>query len=397
MANKRLKEKKKRRRNGEGSVSERKDGYFQASLMARGERSFEYALTEKAAYDKLEGMRDKARHGISLTSGDVKLNELVESFIERYAKPYVRSSTLKNYLGYAENYIKNSRIGKMKVSRIAADDVQDYVNDLVKNGLSGKTIGNIVGFMESVFAQAVRNRLIPFNPCEGVRLPKIKTKERPLINEEEYEALLKSAYTQTMKTAISVLGLGLRIGELLALQWTDLIEVDDIPVLSVTKSLKREYLFDVAAEQKSGRKTKITVSDTKTDNSVRHVPILQRVLTELEKLKTEQQKISGELGIPFSDDFFIIGTLRDNGFGYITPDKFRADFAKCVKRAGLPKEVTPHALRRYTSSTLIRHGASPVAVAKLLGHSSSNTTLTYYTRESLKGTLEAVKLLSTPS
>lgn len=64
-----------------------------------------------------------------------------------------------------------------------------------------------------------------------------------------------------------------------------------------------------------------------------------------------------------------------------------------MKKAGLPKEVTPHALRRYTSSTLIRHGASPVAVAKLLGHSNSGTTLTYYSRESLKGTFDAVMLM----
>ena len=152
MANKRLKEKMKRRRNGEGSVSKRSDGYFQASLMKNGKRKFEYALTEKAAYDKLETMRDKTKHGISLTSGNVTLNELVNSFIERYAKPNVRPSTLKNYLGYADNYIKNSCIGKMKVSRIAADDVQDCVNDLVDKRLSSKTIGNIVGFMDSVFA-----------------------------------------------------------------------------------------------------------------------------------------------------------------------------------------------------------------------------------------------------
>lgn len=393
MANKRLKKKFGRRRNGEGSVSERKDGMFQASIMVNGKRKFEYAPTENEAYEKLETMRDKARRGISLTGGDVTLNELVGCYIDRYAKPYVRPSTLKNYQGYSENYIKNSRIGKMKVSRIAADDVQIYVNDLVSTGLSAKTIRNLVGFMDSVFAQAVRNRIVSFNPCEGVRLPKKKTKERPLITEEEYSRLIEVAEDQTMKTAIAILGLGLRIGELLALQWTDCIEVDGVSVLSVSKTLKREYLFDATAEQKNGKKTEITVSDTKTDSSVRQVPVTSRVLTELEKLKAEQQRISGELGVQFSDDFFIIGTLRDKGFGYITPDKFRADFSKCVKKAGLPKEVTPHALRRYTSSTLIRHGASPVAVAKLLGHSSSATTLTYYSRESLKGTLEAVKLL----
>lgn len=393
MANKRLKEKMKRRRNGEGSVSERKDGYFQASLMARRERGYVYELTEKAAYDKLDEMRDKARHGMSLTSGNVKLNELTHSFIERYAKPYVRPSTLKNYLGYQDNYISCSCLGSMKVSSITADDVQDFVNDLVDMGLSGKTIRNIFAFVDAVFAQAVRNRLISYNPCEGVRLPKKETKERPLITDEQFVSLLEEADTQTMKTAISILGLGLRIGELLALQWKDCIEVDGVPVLRVTKALKREYLFDEKKEMEKGAKTMMRISDPKTDSSVRYVPIISSVKNKLEKLKAEQQRISGELGVQFSDDFFIIGTLRDKGFGYITPDKFRADFAKCVKEAGLPNEVTPHALRRYTSSTLIRHGASPVAVAKLLGHSSSATTLTYYSRESLKGTLDAVKLL----
>ena len=273
MSSKRLKKKIGRRRNGEGSVSERKDGYFQASLMVNGQRKFEYAQTLKAAYERLETMRDKARRGVSLTGGDVTLNDFVSSYIELYAKPYVRPTTLKNYLGYQDNYISCKRLGKMKVSRIAADDVQVYVNDLVSTGLSAKTTGNIVGFMESVFAQAVRNRLISFNPCEGVRLPKIKAKERPLISEEEYSRLIEVAEDQTMRTAIAILGLGLRIGELLALQWTDCIEVDGVSVLSVSKAMKREYLFDATAEQKNGRKTEITVSDTKTDSSVRQVPV----------------------------------------------------------------------------------------------------------------------------
>ena len=191
--------------------------------MVNGKRKFEYAPTENEAYEKLEAMRDKARRGVSLTEGDVTLNEQGDSYIERYAKPYVRPSTLKNYKGYAENYIKNSRIGKMKVSRVAADDIQDFVNNLVDKELSSKTIRNIFAFVDSVFAQAVRNRIVSFNPCEGVRLPKKKTKERPLISEEEYPRLIEVAEDQTMRTAIAILGLGLRIGELLALQWTDLI------------------------------------------------------------------------------------------------------------------------------------------------------------------------------
>lgn len=226
-----------------------------------------------------------------------------------------------------------------------------------------------------------------------MRLPKKGTNERPLISEEEFERLLESAETQTMRTSISVLGEGLRIGELLALQWKDFKEIEGVKILSISKALKREYLFDDAAEKKSGSKTEGKVSDTKTDSSVRQVPVTQSVLAALDALKSEQQLIAQELGIQFMDEYFIVSSVSDIGFTYTTPDKFRADFAKCVKKAGLPKKVTPHALRKYTASILIRHGASPVAVAKLLGHAHPSTTLTYYSRENIKGTFEAVKLL----
>lgn len=383
----------RRRRNGDGSVVKRKDGRFQASRMFHGKRLYFYSWDEAECYRWLDELKVKEMQGMPITNGDVTLEEFARCYIERYCKPYVRPATLKNYQGYNENYIAASNIGKMKLCRIYADHIQDFVNELVEKGLSGKTIANIMSFLEAVFSQAVRSRLIFFNPCEGVRLPKKKTRERPLISEEEYNRLLKSADTQTMRTAIAVLGEGLRIGELLGLQWKDFIETEGVPVLRVSKALKREYIFDEKQEKAKGAKTDIRLSDTKTESSERFVPLLPSIISELEKLKTEQSTIAGQFGIDFTNELFIIGSVGSNGFKYITPDKFRADFAKCVKKAGLPKEVTPHALRRYTSSTLIRKGASPAAVAKLLGHAHPSTTLTYYSRESFQGTFEAVKLL----
>lgn len=233
----------------------------------------------------------KEYQGISITNGTVTLSEYAQSYIERYAKPFVRHSTLKNYQGYVDNYIFGSHIGKMKISRIVPDNIQDFVNDLSSTGLSGKTVGNIAAFIDSVFAQAVRNRIIMFNPCEGVRLPKKNTKERPLITEQEFARLLESADTQTMRTGIAILGEGLRIGELLGLQWKDLIDVEGVIVLSISKSLKREYLFDEKKEKSTGSKTEVKLSDTKTDSSVRQVPVLPSVMAELEKLRAEQMII----------------------------------------------------------------------------------------------------------
>ncbi len=361
--------------------------------MINGKRVYFYSWDEAECYRWLDELKFKELQGLPITSCNVTLNELVHSYIVRYAKLYVRPATLKNYQGYVENYISVSCIGKMKISRIAADNVQDFVNDIASKGLSGKTVRNIVAFLDSVFAQSMRNRLIMYNPCDGVRLPKKKSVERPLISEEEYERLLEVADTQTMRTGIAILGEGLRIGELLGLQWSDLTEIEGVKVLNISKALKREYLFDEKLEKRSGSKTEVKLSETKIDSSVRQGPVLPSIMEELEKLRAEQKMIAGQLGIRFNDNFFVIGSVSGNGFTYTTQDKFRANFAKCVQRAGLSKNVTPHALRRYTSSTLIRHGASSIAVAKLLGHSSSCTTLTYYSRENLKGTLDAIMLL----
>lgn len=393
MKSKRMKKIMGRRRNGEGSVVQRSDGRYQASIMIEGYRPYKYSWDENECYRWLDELKAKQIHGMPITCGNVKLDDYAKSYIERYAAHYVKPATLKNYHGYVENYIVGSNIGKLKIDRVYADHVQDFVNNLTEKGKSPKTIANIMSFMELVFAQAVRSRLIFNNPCDGVRLPKKKSEERPLITEEEYAKLLAVAETQTMRTAISILGEGLRIGELLGLQWGDLQTVDGIPVLNINKALKREYIFDEAVEKKKGTKTEVRITDTKTDSSVRQVPLTESVITELEKLKSEQMALAGELGIQFTDDIFIIGSVGKNGFVFMTQDKFRKKFADCVERAGLPKKVTPHALRKYTASTLIRHGASPVAVARLLGHSSSSTTLNYYSRESLKGTLDAVKLL----
>lgn len=264
----------KRRRNGEGSVTRRPDGRYQASRMFHGKRLYFYSWDEAECYHWLDELKAKEIQGVPITGGNVTLKEYALSYIDRYCKPYVKPATVKNYQGYNVNYIADSNIGKMKISHIYADHIQDFVNKLIEKGLSGKTIANIIAFLEAVLSQAVRSRLIFYNPCEGVRLPKKKSKERPLISEDEFARLLKSADTQTMKTAISILGLGLRIGELLGLQWKDCIEVDGVSVLSISKALKRDYIFD---EKIKGTKTEIHLSDTKTDSSVRYVPILQEM------------------------------------------------------------------------------------------------------------------------
>lgn len=86
---------------------------------------------------------------------------------------------------------------------------------------------------------------------------------------------------------------------------------------------------------------------------------------------------------------FII--CSDTG-GFIDPGTFRSFMRKSVENAGLPQNITPHSLRHYAASNLIRKGASVTATARILRHAQSSTTLNVYSEESLQGAYNALLL-----
>jgi integrase len=66
--------------------------------------------------------------------------------------------------------------------------------------------------------------------------------------------------------------------------------------------------------------------------------------------------------------------------GPIQQYPFSQAFASGIRRAGLPEWATPHDLRHFYASTLIRSGASVKVVQVRLGHDSAKTTLDTYTK-----------------
>jgi integrase len=59
---------------------------------------------------------------------------------------------------------------------------------------------------------------------------------------------------------------------------------------------------------------------------------------------------------------------------------FSQAFASGIRRAALPEWTTPHDLRHFYASTLIRSGASVKVVQVRLGHDSAKTTLDIYSK-----------------
>lgn len=172
----------KRRPSGDGMVRKRPDGRWEGRIVVghkeNGESIFRYvsAGSQKELTEKLRRSIEDYR-AVELTEDSrMTLSEWLDRWLDEYAAPTVRPSTLAGYRQYIDGYIK-PRLGEKQISKVTAEDVRRLYRELQKEGrlvehpdygrrLSGSTIRNIHG----VLHEAMQNGKI--NPVAGIFLMK---------------------------------------------------------------------------------------------------------------------------------------------------------------------------------------------------------------------------------
>ena len=171
--------------------------------------------------------------------------------------------------------------------------------------------------LNNCLEQAVAERLILSNPAQGCKLPQLEKKEMKILPQEKIGMYLAEAERRGLLAAFYLeLTTGLRRGELLALQWTDL-DIEN-RTLSVTKQVNR-----INGE--------LVVSPPKTRNSVRTLALPQQAV---DLLITEHQKHPRN---PYLFPSPKTGTMYD-------PDAFRRTHDKILKAIGA-EHIRFHDLR----------------------------------------------------
>lgn len=159
----------------------------------------------------------------------------VEDYFNQYLdvlKNNVRESTLKNYAMAFRTF--NQYIGSQPFSKLTPLAVQQAVSKLLETRKQS-TVREYLFRLKSAFKQAVAWGLVPRNPADGVKAPKDYRREMSVWTEEEANRFLKATVRHRYH-AFFVLALrtGARIGELLALQWSD-IDLEK-GIIYITKS-----------------------------------------------------------------------------------------------------------------------------------------------------------------
>ena len=131
------------------------------------------------------------------------------------------------------------RIGSIKLTKLTAHDLQKLYKDLMENGridrksghgnpgLSSTTVRSLHLMLHSALERAVKERLILRNPTEDCIAPKVQKIEMQILPPEHIKDYLEAADRRGLLPMFYLeLVTGLRKGELVALQWSDLDEAN---------------------------------------------------------------------------------------------------------------------------------------------------------------------------
>lgn len=346
------------------------DDRYVGRFMYNFERFSVYGKTVKEAVKKLEQLKYEVKHNLYFKETDVTFDTWFDTWIKTYKKPSVKAGTIDLYVQSYHCYIR-PKFGKRRLRDVRNDQIQEFYNSMGEKGYSRNTLEVCRAVLNGMYTVAIRNEMLQKNPVAHAILPKDSRQQSvKVLTLSEQKIFLEYAKDNVYYPIYEIaLFTGMRSGELRGLQWSD-IDFDK-EIIHVTHSLL--YLNHIG----------YCLGDTKTENSVRDIPMLdnvKRILKELHAKRFAKYQKNGIITIrndEFSDLIFTSPSGRP-----INRDRFKAEISRVVARIQEDyKEfphVTPHMFRHSFATRSIEQGIPPKVLQTIMGHKSLTTTMEIY-------------------
>ncbi|WP_108665112.1 tyrosine-type recombinase/integrase [Euzebya rosea] len=308
---------------------------------------------------------------------------------------------------YRQNLVGHvsAGIGHVKLSQLTAEDIEDLLVWLGRHdrrgrgpqgrrgvdagkGLAGSTQRTVLVQLRAALKVAVRYKRIGDNPAQLVDLPPGPVEDQRWLELEEAEQLLAAVPTSDPFRAFYVVGLplGLRVGEAVALQWSDVDLDGDEPSMTLRNQLVR------ARDPRTGEMSwamKPRLKRRRAGES-RRIVLPQFVVGELRAVRRAQLERRLALDGVWDGRWDLVLSGRDGG--PVWTDQVRRHLTATCERAGIPR-ATPHALRRSAASFLLAKGVPLPQVMQILGWRSAKVALEVYARATKASQAEAAQAM----
>lgn len=366
-------------RKGE-NIRKRTDGRWEARYIkdrtpdGKAILGYVYAKT----YTEVKEKRQQVLKEQKQKSNNKKFIELTEVFLLQ--KEYkIKHSTYVHYKDIIDTHII-PYFGNCNLSSLSSEAIEEFSNEKLKNGklngeggLSPKSVKDILSVLRQILKYGVQKNLIG-NEVLNFGVPRVPSKTVATFTKEEIRLIEKHCLQSEEHYILGILiclNMGLRIGEICALRYSDIDFFNS--VLYVTKTMMR------TKENADSKKTVIRIDEPKTQNSIREIPLPEIVRKKLlhQRLKTECENA-----------YILTGTEN-----YLEPRTYYEKYKKFLNECGISPHSF-HCLRHTFATVCIEKGFDSKTLSEILGHSDVKVTLNRYVHPSMQRKRDCMELLA---
>lgn len=326
---------------------------------------------------KIKAYKNNPLNYVGEKVGQTDAAHYFRNWADTYKKQRVKISTYDRLDSILRLYIEPELSG-IQLQSVRPDDCNNIIVKYKNKGLSHSTVKKIYDALNACFRFAEDRHDVVDNPMKTVEMPKARLfdardngrdgvknltedEERVFLAEIERKTASTNRYIYRYRDAfVLALNSGLRIGELVALDWSD---VDfEKKIISVSKTAVMTVVR--GKDNKPNGKVVQVIQDTpKTSKSTRKVPLNKKAIAALERLKEQAEK--SEYVFPTQTGARIVISSLSKQYDNI------------AQKCGI-YNTSFHSLRHTFATRLFEKGANVKEVSTLLGHATVGITYNTY-------------------
>lgn len=372
-------------RKGE-NIYKRKDGRWEGRYIKgrRPDGRAVYASVYASTYQEVKNRLQK--ESAKINNQNIIFPYTFDQVVQQWMflmRPKIKESSYVKYQSLVDNHII-PELGNVPLEKFSTEIVETYIQTQLTRGrvidgkgLSPKTVKDSLSLIRQIlkWAESQHYKI----PCQ-VQLLKVKVKIRQVsvlsaVNRKKLEQYLVEEESLISEGILLSLYTGLRVGEICALKWKQILLEEGI--LQIRYTLQRIPNLDYEKDKAGSTKTKIIVTSPKSGCSNRDIPLPVFLIERI-------RKISHESG----DAFFLTGSSES----FIEPRSMNIYFKRILQQCGIP-ETNYHTLRHTFATRCIELNFDAKTLSEILGHSNVNITLNRYVHISLDQKRKSMEML----
>ncbi|MET9931816.1 MULTISPECIES: site-specific integrase [unclassified Streptomyces] len=354
---------RKRNPNGAGTITQRKDGRFQAAvyvLQPDGTRArkFAYGKTWAECDAKRRALLDKVASGTPVPTRSAKLSEWLAYWLESVVRPRRKLSTYDKYEAHVRLYL-SPMLGTKRLESLSVPDVRRFLLQLEKK-TTAATAKESHRVLRTALSAACREELIVRNVAKLVEPPRAAVRDLSPWSLDETLDFLAAARRDPLYAAfVLAIAMGLRRGEIVGLRWNDIDLENRVLLVRQQVQRRRGVLYN---DETKGRRS-------------RAIPLPAMCLAPLRWHRMRQKATYEAAGTAWTATGYVFATRTGRP---VEPRNVHRSFVRVSEAAGL-RPIRLHDARHGCATLLTAAGVAPRVVMEILGHSQISLTMDVYT------------------